>query len=60
MYLCCVFWFVMDLERGKACEEGVLWMESCKKMESYVQICLKDGKQRFQGKFGDFARVIAL
>jgi len=35
-------------------------MELGKKMECYAQICLKDGKQRFQREIGDFARVIAL
>jgi len=60
MYLFCVFWFLMDLERAKACEGEVLWMESCKKMECYAQIRLKDGKQRYQGKIGDFAWVVAL
>ena len=44
MYLCCVFWVLVGLERGKACEEGVLLMELCKKMGCYAQTCLKDGK----------------
>ena len=60
MYLFCVFWVLMDLERAKACEGEVLLMELCKKMEWYAQICLKDGKQRFRGIFGDFAGVIVL
>ena len=60
MYLFCVFWFSMDLERAKVCGEGVSLMELCEKMGCYAQIYLHDGKQIFQGKFGDFAGVIAL
>jgi len=60
MYLFCVLWFFVNLERATACEGEVSLMELCKKMGCYAQICLEDGKEGFQGKFDDFAGVVAL
>ena len=50
----------MDFEWAQVCEVEVLLRELCKKMECYARTCLKDGKQRWQGEIGDFARVVAL